>query len=737
MLAASEPANGPLYLVCDDFEQIQAEDLELLLALSNSRLPNRSLHLILIGRGGTPRSGFEGTFSLRIPQLEGRELEDFTQRLFSGLSLPASLSQHLLDATRGHPFALEEGLLSLVRSKVMRTLYGNFFFAGTEPAAYQPSARLVSHIQAETARLGHSTRMTLLALADTPVPPDVLSVAAGHVERERTDTWATAALEADMLRRVPSPWGVGVEFTCPAYALALALSAPEDTALELRGRLGRALETVSRDGEQQWFAYRLLEGTRDASAPLLKTVRSTYAARLDPGVLYQALNRELASHRESDGDEETELLLIWRMLPAARRLGKLKHCIPELERALELAKDDPDKKLALASLMASANEDAGHHLQAESTLLSALEETSVSDRPRQRARLALQLGAIYERTGRLAEASRLLEDLYPALESQDHGELAASCHFTLGEIALRRNRLEEAITHHRAAYEARSALRGRPAVTTSLTALGRVAHVAGNYLQALEYFDEALGNVSDRESEACARVLVGMATVLRCLGDYQAAANLNRRALAIHTEREDATAEAATRLALAGTLFDLGQLEKALVEARQVHFKMDLLSMPAEIADADQLIGRIELAHRKYQLARSELQYALKQHLAQGNARGAALDHSWLIDLGLTTEDGSALREHIASLKELLPELQHSSIVERLNYSMFRGLSWLRLHDARVEDPKPYLQKAYHEVLRKAFPLDPERRHHFLFEVLDNRAILDLATHEGLAAPES
>lgn len=737
MLSACEPSSGPLHLVVDDFEQIQEEDLDLLLELSNMRLPGRTLHLILVGRGGSSRSGFEGTFTLRVPPFEGRALEDLTQRLFAGLSLPDALSAHLRDATRGHPFALEEGLLSLVRSKIMRTLYGNFFFAGTEPAEYQPSARLVSHIQAEADRLGHRNRLTILALADTPVPPEVLSVAAGHVDTDRTGAWTTAALEAGMLRRVPSPWGAGVEFTCPAYARALALSAADDAARDLRARLGRALQPVSRKGGQLWHTYRLLEGTPDAASALLRAAHSTYSAKLEPTTLYKSLAAELKTHREAGGNEETELLLIWRMLPAARRLGKLQHCIPDIERAIELVGDDADKRLALSSLMASAYEDGGHHREAEATLMQALSSVSISEQPKRRARLALQLGAIYERTGRLAQASRLLEELYPALENQQHRELAASCHFTLGEIALRRNRLEEAITHHRAAYEARLEGGGEHAITASLTALGRVAHTAGNYPQALEYFDEALERVRDKDSEECARVLLGTATVLRRLGDYTHAATMNRRALAIYEAREDAAVEASARLALAATLFDLEQYEKALVEARQVHFKMDLLSMPAEVADAEQLIGRIELAHRKHDLARTHLTRALEQHTAHGDARGAAMGRSWLIDLGLATEDGSALREHTAGLKELLPQLQHSSVVESLSFRMFRGLSWLRLHDTRVEDPLPYLEHAYREVLRKAFPLDPERRHQFLFEVPDNRAIVELATRKGLAAPES
>lgn len=737
MLSACEPASGPLHLVCDDFEQIEEEDLELLLELSNMRLPGRTLHLILVGRGGTARSGFEGTFTLRVPPFEGRELEDFTQRLFNGLSLPDALSAHLREATRGHPFALEEGLLSLVRSKVMRTLYGNFFFAGTEPAVYQPSARLVSHIQAEADRLGHRDRLTILALADTPAPPEVLTIAAGHVDRDRTDAWTTAALEAGMLRRVPSPWGAGVEFACPAYARALALSASDDTARDLRARLGRALQPVSRQGEQLWHTYRLLEGTGDAAASLLRTAHSNYASRIDPSTLYRALAVELKAHREAAGNEETELLLIWRMLPAARRLGKLQNCIGDIERAIELVGEDADKKLALSSLMASAYEEGGHHREAEATLMKALSSAGISEQPKRRARLALQLGAIYERTGRLAQASRLLEELYPVLESQEHRELAASCHFTLGEIALRRNRLEEAITHHRAAYEARLESGAEHPVTASLTALGRVAHTAGNYPQALEYFDEALERVRDKDSEECARVLLGTATVLRRLGDYGHAATMNRRALAIYEQRDDAGIEASARLALAATLFDLEQYEKALVEARQVHFKMDLLSMPGAVADAELLIGRIELSHRKHDLARNHLTRALARHTADGDDRGAALGHSWLIDLGLVTEDGSALREHTARLKELLPQLQHSSIVESLSLRMFRGLSWLRLHDTRVDDPRPYLDHAYREVLRKAFPLDPGRRHQFLFEVPDNRTILELATREGLAAPES
>jgi hypothetical protein len=88
-------------------------------------------------------------------------------------------------------------------------------------------------------------------------------------------------------------------------------------------------------------------------------------------------------------------------------------------------------------------------------------------------------------------------------------------------------------------------------------------------------------------------------------------------------------------------------------------------------------------------------------------------------------------------LSELLTELQQSSIVESLSFRMFRALSWLRLHDARVEDPLPHLEHAYREVLRKAVHLDPERRHQFLFKVPDNRAIVEYATREGLEATEA
>ena len=143
------------------------------------------------------------------------------------------------------------------------------------------------------------------------------------------------------------------------------------------------------------------------------------------------------------------------------------------------------------------------------------------------------------------------------------------------------------------------------------------------------------------------------------------------------------------------------------------------------------------MSHRRYDLARTHLERALKQHGEQGNARGEALGHAYLIELGLVLEDGSALRRHTDGLSKLLEELQQSSIVESLSLRMFRALSWLRLHDDRVEDPLPHLDHAYREVLRKAFPLDPERRHQYLFEVPDNRAIVDFATHEGFEPEDS
>ena len=118
----------------------------------------------------------------------------FASRLLAGLSLPGVVHDRIVDATAGFPFALEEGMIELIRDKEVRRIYGSFFFGGQESAHYRPSLRLVCHVEAEAARLGAAAPLRLAALADTAVPTGELAAAAEIFANRPADGWAERSL---------------------------------------------------------------------------------------------------------------------------------------------------------------------------------------------------------------------------------------------------------------------------------------------------------------------------------------------------------------------------------------------------------------------------------------------------------------------------------------------------------------------------------------------------------------
>ena len=60
----------------------------------------------------------------------------------------------------------------------------------------------------------------------------------------------------------------------------------------------------------------------------------------------------------------------------------------------------------------------------------------------------------------------------------------------------------------------------------------------------------------------------------------------------------------------------------------------------------------------------------------------------------------------------------------------------VRERGTEAADPLPHLQSAYREILRKASHLEPQLRHHFLFQIAEHREILETATREGLPLDE-
>lgn len=723
------------WVVVDDLEQSPPEELQCMVELLSMRELGQSFRLLLIGRagGGMPPE-LESLPRLEVGPFDEKQMSEFSSQLFAGLSLPDSTQNRLRITTEGCPFALEEGMVALIRDKSLRRVYGSFFFAGQDTTGFSPSPRLLCHLQAEVFRLKIDTSLHLLSLVEPAAPAELVTKAAGKLGLPIAKRWTATAQAAGLTREAESPWGPGVGFSCPAFASTLLEGIDAASVPDLRVALGTTIAHQSRTGKALWEAYRLLRGTPPAVECLLQTLATSYAARIPRDVLLEVLTQELYRHRERDGDEETELQLLWKLLPLARKLGRLNEFTADLVRGVELAKGQPRRLLALAGLKAEMDQDAGRYSDAESTIRLALEAAKGADDRRQ-ALLLIQLGRLHLDRERYDEAADLFQKLAQSLDQKGLTALAASCRYYLGNIAFHEERFEDALELHHQALEQRRSQDLNRVVGNSLTAMGAVYLALGNFPQALHFYREAQellehhGGDTDR-----AFPLLGLGRALNHLGDYTSASQPLRQALTLRQGKDDIAGEAVARMAVAENHLFLGQLDKAQDEATKALFQLNLLSRKTLQADAEQLLGRVQVGLRRYETALRHFQTALELHRAMDNKVSAAFDLAYLVDLGLTMEDEDAVAHHTLALEEALKELARPELEEQLHFRLFRGLHWLKRRGRSDADPQPSLERAYRELFRKASHLEPERRHYFLFQIDDYRHIVEAASRAGLSA---
>jgi len=724
----------PFYFVCDDLQQSTEDDLEAIETLLGRSELGRGFRLLLIGRGGTMLpDALKSLPTLTVGPFEEDEMRQFSPQLFSGLSLPASTRDRLYESTSGCPFALEEGMIALIREKSLRRVYGSFFFAGQDSAGFSPSPRFLCHLQAEAFRLGIDEQLHMLSIIDGGAPQSIIGRAASRVGGRNRADWDLVGSESGLVDSVDTPWGPGVDFTCSAFGATLRHSLASETLPQLRTTIGSILASESKSGEANWQSYRLLKSTEEGVAALIKTLESPYSGQIPSTELLEVLTQELYRHRERQGSGGIELGLLWKLLPMARKMGRLHEFSDDLSRAVQLAHDQPNRLLALAGLKAEMDQDAGRYSEAESTIRLALEAAKGTDQRRQ-ALLLIQLGRLLLDQERWLEARELFQKLASNLDRQGADALAASCRYYLGNIASHEQRLEEALKLHREALEQRREQGLKRAAGNSLTAIGAVYLVLGNYPQALESYRQALTLLEEHGGEADrAFPLLGIGRTLNLLGDFTSASKPLRQALESRQGRDEIAGEAVARLAIAENHLYLGQLERAQEEATKAHFHFNLLSRKAFTADAEQILGRIQMRLRQFDSARRHLATALEAHREQHSLLASAFDQAYLIDLALAVEDEDDVSQNTLGLRATLAQLSRPELGELLHYHLYRGLEWLRSRSRPMDDPLPSLKRAYGELLTKASHLDPDLRHHFLFQIAEHRAIIDEAARAGLS----
>lgn len=720
----------PPVLVLDQLEAVTPEDLELMAALAGAVADRDDLRLVLVARPGAPWSRkppFRDTPEVPVTAMEPEEMTRFSEAACKGLPLPGEMVARFIDEAQGNPFAFEEGLTALAERDLVHEVHGSLLYRGGREASYAPSARLAAHVEAEVGRFGDALPLRMLSLVRDPVPDRALHSAARRAGATLGAGWPGPFVDGGLVREADGPWGSGLLFACAAHGAALRGGLAPPAAQELRRLLGESLADETTTGS--WRTFQLLEGTPAALDPLVASARDPTVPRTD---LIAALDAELARRREEGLDEETELDLLWTVLPMLRNQDRLAGRRADLERAVALASQDPAKRAALVGLQAELAEDEGRLGDAETLLRSALESVRGGGGDSARALLVLRLARVLVRRERYREARTLLERTIPVFDGSGARALAASGRFLLANVALHENRLEESLRLHNQALEARRRL-DRPRQTgISLSALGAVTLQLGRYTESLACYREA--EEVFRESGDVDQVsfaLLGIGRALSRTGDFIAAARPLRSALSIRETCGDKVGEAFCRLAVAENHLHLGRPGTALEEARRAHFDLTFHSAAVHVADAEQLLGRILLMRRDLREARKHLMVALDAHRRLHNAEASAFDLAWLLMVEVQAEERYEVSRLVAELEGALAACARAERREVLEVRLFQGLEVL----GRAEEGRVHLERAYEALLEKTGHLPAELRHRFLHGVREHEILVQAATRLGVAKP--
>ncbi len=739
--AALAGGRSPVRLVIDDLERATPEDFALIGALWGLRQLGVSLRLLLIGRTGLrwPVPTLAAPL-LRVPPLGLTDANELGRHLTQGLSIPTEVQQRFLDAAAGNPFALEEGIHELIQQRGLRRIYGSFFFSGNAATGFRPSARWIRHVEAEARRIGAAAPLRALACAGTAVPAGILRLAVETLAASDPvpAQWPDAFLAAEWLHETETPWGAGLEFVCPAITAAIEETTSATERLSLRREVGRRLAAHGGRGLGDWLAYRMLAGAAEALPTLLAAAgaqgeQGAIASGVPADELIDALCRELAPV----ADPKLRLEILWALLPLAHRHQRLTALRVELDEALALAREHPQRLMGLRALQAELQEEQGDFSDAEGSLRTAL-ETAIrreSDGDR-KALLSIRLGRVMMREERYDEARRLFEEIQPLLSRAGRSTLAASCDFYLGNIALHEHRLQDARAHHEVALAARQEKGLRGPASASLSALGATALCEGFYAESLDRFETARRLLGDGGDPSF--TLLGAGRAQDRMGDFAGASALLRQALSLRQGNPDSMGEAVARVALAENQLHLDHVDVARRELLQAHFLLSLRAPSRTLGDVEQMLGRVALRQHQIQDAIAHFRTALEIHRARQDRAGTIVDLGWNLEAARVLGDDTLVGQLAATLRDEIEIGPYPERGEIVDMHLFRATTWLRQRVGTgvrpdVADPVVFLRRAYGNLVRKMSRLTAESRNRFLLQVPSNREILQAATQHGVA----
>jgi tetratricopeptide (TPR) repeat protein len=410
--------------------------------------------------------------------------------------------------------------------------------------------------------------------------------------------------------------------TEPAAAAALA-------AIEVAIARADAL-AETRGWREALDAYRPLEAGARAlgHAPLLAEVLGEIGnlenATGDPAAAARTLEQAIlaAEAGNDDARRARSLILLANVTADPTRLERTGQL---LDHAGAIVGRLNDRRL-LASLEFSRGKAAEKGAKLEEArrhyARALAEEEAIAPPDVRRVSLRLlELGSLLERMGDYDEARRLLErarDLDERSLGPDHPQTARS-YDKLANLANSMARFDEALRLYDRAIEIRVRSLGERHQGTvgslyfrgmTLVGLGRLDEAEADMTRALA----GARGMATPDQQSIALCLEGLGTVAMNRGDGKRAIDLQTQALAIHRGRGDRRNIAPALYSLANTLFEQGELDRALARFEEALSIWSTVLGPEHQHTAYAMlgIGKVHVAAKRWQKAIAPLEKAYR-----------------------------------------------------------------------------------------------------------------------------
>ncbi|MBQ1048088.1 tetratricopeptide repeat protein [Micromonospora sp. C51] len=265
-----------------------------------------------------------------------------------------------------------------------------------------------------------------------------------------------------------------------------------------------------------------------------------------------------------------------------------------------------------------------------------LDQPESSQRQRQLAVVAGQLGQLCMQAGRHDEARRWFEQVLGVAQELGYPHGVASVHQWYGDIAVARGRWDEAEQWYEKSMSGSREAGDQPGVATSCQSLGKVAWMRQDFDAAERWYREALAvREGMHDQRGTATVLVALGEVAHYRGDFDAAERWYSQALVAREKAGDL-------LGAAFVCYELGALAQR-AERWDTAEQWYQRAIPAATmaADSSQLglthhaLGTLAEARERYAAAEEWYRRALADFTRVGNRIGIASCHG---SLGLLAE---------------------------------------------------------------------------------------------------